>query len=151
MMLRICGIVILLMFGCSLSPFSALAPLKRRFSCCPTAARVVMVRARVSVRASVSVRVLTCTLAERGKNILYEKQVHHLHELHRKKVEGMTSHLVKLGYSTKPKTIPKVGACFPAFLLSLHHRVGVDPVCVCFRPLALNAHHTHNRRSFAPT
>eukprot|EP00286_Rhodomonas_abbreviata_P019432 CAMPEP_0181300852 /NCGR_PEP_ID=MMETSP1101-20121128/7111_1 /TAXON_ID=46948 /ORGANISM="Rhodomonas abbreviata, Strain Caron Lab Isolate" /LENGTH=241 /DNA_ID=CAMNT_0023406117 /DNA_START=158 /DNA_END=880 /DNA_ORIENTATION=+ len=45
---------------------------------------------------------------ERGKNILYERQVSHLHDLHRKKVEGMTSHLVKLGFSTKPKTIPKV-------------------------------------------
>lgn len=46
--------------------------------------------------------------AERGKNILYERQVAHLHEVHRKNVNNASSHLVKLGFATAPKSVPNV-------------------------------------------
>lgn len=68
---------------------------------------------------------------ERGKNILYEKQVSHLHDLHRKKVEGMTSHLAKLGHTAKPKTIPKVPP--PSFLL---HPLGLPSSRLSFPLIA---------------
>jgi len=46
--------------------------------------------------------------AEKGKNILHERHKRDVYDLHRKKIDGMTSHLAKMGFSKAPKMIPKV-------------------------------------------
>jgi len=46
--------------------------------------------------------------AERGRNILHERHKRETYDIHRKKVDGMTSHLANLGFTKKPKMIPKV-------------------------------------------
>ncbi len=47
-------------------------------------------------------------ISEKGRNVIYNRDVSNMHDLHKKKLDGMKSTLVSLGYSAKPKTIPQV-------------------------------------------
>jgi hypothetical protein len=40
--------------------------------------------------------------------VIYNRDVSNMHNLHKKKLDGMKSTLASLGYSAKPKTIPQV-------------------------------------------
>ncbi len=40
--------------------------------------------------------------------MIYNRDVSNMHNLHKKKLDGMKSTLASLGYSSKPKTIPQV-------------------------------------------
>ncbi len=46
--------------------------------------------------------------SEKGRNVIYNRDVSNMHNLHKKKLDGMKSTLASLGYSAKPKTIPQV-------------------------------------------
>ena len=45
---------------------------------------------------------------EKGRNVIYNRDVSNMHNLHKKKLEGMKSTVAALGYSAKPRTIPQV-------------------------------------------
>mmetsp|Transcript_32490 Transcript_32490/g.67876 ORF Transcript_32490/g.67876 Transcript_32490/m.67876 type:complete len:951 (-) Transcript_32490:173-3025(-) len=45
---------------------------------------------------------------EKGRNVIFNRDVSNMHNLHKKKLDGMKSTLASLGYNSKPKTIPQV-------------------------------------------